>query len=106
MIRDECFPTRFEQTTLYNLWKRKGNREDLNNHRYIHLKDWLPRLVESLTADLMKDDIFQGGTRYQIGGVPGHRMEEHLLSLKCITGRYISKGAGVVMQLVDIQKFF
>ena len=84
-----------------------GNeREDLNNHRYIHLKDWLPRLVESLTADLMKEDIFKGGTRYQIGGVPGHRMEEHLLAMKCIIGRYISKGKGVVLQLVDIQKFF
>ena len=33
-------------------------------------------------------------------------MEEHLLTLKCITGRYISKGAGVILQLVDIKKFF
>ena len=106
MIGEECFPKRFEETTLYNLWKRKGSREDLNNHRYIHLKDWLPRLVESMTADLMKEDIFKGGTRYQIGGVPGHRMEEHLLAMKCIIGRYISKGKGVVLQLVDIQKFF
>ena len=24
MIGEECFPTRFEKTTLYNLWKRKG----------------------------------------------------------------------------------
>ena len=106
MIEEECFPARFAETILYNLWKRKGSREDLNNHRYIHLKDWLPRLVESLCADMMKDDIFQGGTKYQIGGVPGHRMEEHLLTLRCITGRYISKGAGVILQLVDIKKFF
>jgi hypothetical protein len=55
---------------------------------------------------MMKDDIHSGGTRYQIGGVPGHRLEEHLLALKCIIGRYISKGSGVLMQLVDIQKFF
>ena len=72
MFEEECFPARFANTILYNLWKRKGSREDLNNHRYIHLKDWLPRLAESLTADIMKDDIYAGGTRYQIGGVPGH----------------------------------
>ena len=84
MIKDECFPERFSKTTLYNLWKRKGSREDLNNHRYIHLKDWLPRLAETITADMMKEDIFKGGSKYQIGGVPGHRMEEHLLSSKCI----------------------
>ena len=106
MIADECFPARFSKTTLYNLWKRKGSREDLNNHRYIHLKNWLPRLAETLTGDMMKEDIFRGGTKYQIGGVPGHRMEEHLLSIKCIIGRYMSKGEGVIMQLVDIQKFF
>ena len=53
----------------------------MNNHRYIHLKDWLPRLVETITADMMKDDIFEGGTKFQIEGVPGHRMEEHLLSI-------------------------
>ena len=75
MIADECFPARFSKTTLYNLWKRKGSREDLNNHRYIHLKNWLPRLAETLTGDMMKEDIFRGGTKYQIGGVPGHRME-------------------------------
>ena len=32
MIGEECFPTRFEKTTLHNLWKRKRSREDLNNH--------------------------------------------------------------------------
>ena len=64
MIKEESFPTRFSKTTLYNLWKRKGSRNDLNNHRYIHLKDWLPRLVETITADMMKDDMFEGGTKY------------------------------------------
>ena len=42
MIKEESFPTRFSRTTLYNLWKRKGSRKNLNNHRYIHLNDWLP----------------------------------------------------------------
>ena len=106
MIKEESFPARFAETTLYNLWKRKGSREDLNNHRYIHLKDWMPRLAETLTAEMMKEDIFQKGTRYQIGGVPGHRLEEHLVALKCIIGRYIAQGSGVIMQLVDIKKFF
>ena len=66
----------------------------------------MPRLVETLTADMMKDDIFKKCTKYQIGGVPGHRLEEHLVALKCIIGRYIAKGSGVIMQLVDIKKFF
>ena len=60
MIRDEQFPGRFSETILYNLWNRNGSREDLNNHRYIHLKDWLPRLTESLTENMMKETIFEG----------------------------------------------
>ena len=44
MVKEEDFPKRFDHTVLQQLWKRKGEKEDLNNHRYIHMKDWLPRL--------------------------------------------------------------
>ena len=46
------------------------------------MKEWLPRLTEALTVNLMKEDILESGTKYQIGGVPGHRVEEHLLVIK------------------------
>ena len=52
MIEEETFPHDFSLTTLYQLWKRKGSREDLNNYRYIHMKEWLPRLTEALTVKL------------------------------------------------------
>ena len=45
MINGECFPQDFSLKTLYQLWKRKGSKEDLNNHRYIHMKEWLSRLT-------------------------------------------------------------
>ena len=106
MVDDECFPQDFSLTTLYQLWERKGSKEDLNNHRYIHMKEWLPRLTEALTVNLMKDDILESGTKYPIGGVPGNRVEEHLLVVKSIIQLYIQRRSGVIMQLVDIQKFF
>ena len=89
MIDQEQFPRDFELTILYQLWKQKGSREDLNNHRYINIKEWLLRLTESLTVTLMKDDILRSGNKYQIGGVPGHRVEEHLIVVKSIMERYI-----------------
>ena len=70
------------------------------------MKEWLPRLTEALTVNLMKEDILKSGTKYQIGGVPGHRVEEHLLVVKSIIQLYIQRRSGVIMQLVDIQKFF
>ena len=89
MLDEEGFPSDFSITVLYQLWKRKGSEENLNNHRYIHMKNWLPRLTESLAVSMMKEDIIQNGTKYQIGGIPGHRVEEHLIVVKSIIGLYI-----------------
>ena len=102
MIKEESFPEDFASTVLYQLWKRKGRREDLNNHRYIHIKEWLPRLTEAL----MKEDIIKSGNKYQIGGIPGHCVEEHLIVVKTIMQKYIDMKSGVIIQLVDIEKFF
>ena len=106
MIEEERFPQDFALTTLQPLWKRKGSRDDLNNHRYIHMKQWLPRLIEALTVNIMKEDIIESGSKFQIGGIPGHRVEEHLIVVKSIIQLYIARGSGVIIQLVDIQKFF
>ena len=106
MLDEEDFPSDFSITVLYQLWKRKGSKENLNNHRYIHMKNWLPRLTESLAVSMMKEDIIQNGAKYQIGGIPGHRVEVHLIVVKSVIGLYIHNKAGIVMQLVDIEKFF
>ena len=106
MIEEENFPKRFDETKLQQLWKKKGVCEDLNNHRYLHIKDWLSWLCESLIVDKMKQDIIEGGTVYQIGGIPGHCSEKHLVSVKSTIKRCINTGSGCIVQLVDIQKFF
>ena len=81
-------------------------REDLNNHRYIHLNDWKPRLAETLITNMMKEYILKAGTKYQIGGVPGHRIKEHLIVLKNFIQRRTDLKKGVVIHLVDYKKFF
>ena len=105
-ISEEEFPKIFSETLLKQLWKRKGRREDLNNHRYIHLKEWKPRLTETLVTNMMKEDILKAGTKFQIGGVPGHRIEEHMIVLKSLIQMRLKKKKGVVIQLVDFKKFF
>ena len=55
---------------------------------------------------MMKEDILKAGTRYQIGGVPRHRIEEHLIVLKSLIMLKIKKKTEVVVQLVDFPKFF
>ena len=106
MIREEIFPVRFFETTLQQLWKRKFPRENLSNHRFLHLKDWLPKTCEAMVVSQMKTQILEAGTKYQIGGLPGHRVEEHLISLKAIISRCINTVGGVIINLVDIKTFF
>ena len=55
---------------------------------------------------MMKDKILEAGTKFQIGGVPGHRVEEHLIVLKSLIQMRMKVKKGVVIQLVDYQKFF
>ena len=106
LIRDESFPKIFSETMLKQLWKKKGSREELDNHRFIHLKQWKQRLTETLVTRMMKKDILNAGTKYQIGGIPCHRIEEHLIVLKSFIILRTKQGEGVVIQLVDYQKFF
>ena len=106
MIKEVSFPDIFSQTMLKQLWKKKGSRQLLDNYRFIHLKDWKPRLTETLVTMMMKPDILKAGTKYQIGGIPRHRIEEHLIVLKSFIMLRMNKKKGVVIQLVDYKKFF
>ena len=72
LIKTEKFPTRFFETVLHQLWKKKLPRESLANHRFIHMKDWLPRCCEALLVTKMKPNILEAGSKYQIGGLPNH----------------------------------
>ena len=104
-IKNESFPSRFNLTTLVQLPK-KGSAQDLDNKRFIHLKEWLARLIEALVVQPMKADIFEAGTKYQIGGCPGQRTVFHLFVVKSNIARMIMIGKGVILTLLDLIKFF
>ena len=106
MLVEEEFPSKFDYTTLHQIYKGKGRKELLDNNRYIHSKDWLPRLVEGVIVDEMKDDILDGSSPYQIGGQPGHQPQEHLFTIKSIMAWYEHVGKLLMLQGFDISKFF
>ena len=94
LMQAEIFPERFFETVLYQLWKKKFPKENLGNHRLIHIKDWLPKCCEALVVMKMKDAILQAGSKYQIGGISNHGVEEHLIVVKywlCYTFYYSCK---------------
>ena len=54
----------------------------------------------------MKEAILKAGKKYQIGGIPNHRVEENLAVVKALIERSMSKVEGSIVTLVDIEKFF
>ena len=105
LIQDEEFPERFFETILHQIWKHEFPREDLSNQRYLHIKDWLPKVTEASLSNKMKPYILKSGSKYQIGGLPHHRVEEHLVTMKAIISRSISTNGGAIVKLVDIKAF-
>ena len=59
-----------------------------------------------MIVDKMKDSIVSKSSKYQIGGLPKHRPQEHIFTAKSIIALSLSQGKCVWMQLYDIQKFF
>ena len=106
MIEEERFGRTFGDTTLYNIYKGKGKKEDLENMRFIHSKSYLPRTVEAVLVDGMKEEILAGSSCYQIGGQPGHRSQEHLFTVKSVIAKVTEDNKAIVGGVHDIQKFF
>ena len=106
MIEKEDFPASFRKTTLYMIWKRKGAMDILKNNRFLHMKDVLARTVDALVVEKLKEPLVNSATIYQIGGLPGHSINEHLITLKTIMAWAESKKTAIIFLIMDIMSFF
>ena len=106
MIEQEKFPVNFEKTILQQIYKGKGSKIELENSRFIHDKDWLPKTCDALIVNKMKPDILAASSIFQIGGQPGHRTQEHLFTMRSVVALMLYHGEGIIAQLVDISRFF
>ena len=104
--KEETTPSEWEYTTLIQIYKGKGLKEMLENNRFIHTKEWMPKLFEYITVSKMKPQILSKISKYQIGGKPGHRPQEHLFVLKSVIALYQMMDIPLFLQFWDISKFF
>ena len=102
----ENIPSRFFLTILIQLYKGKGCLQQLTNSRYLHIKDYLPRVFEALVVDDMKDDIVAASSKFQIGGKPGMRTMFHLFVFKSIMANCENSTNGKIFTVADLIKFF
>ena len=96
----------FRQTILYMIWKRKGAMDVLKNNRFLHMKEVYARTVDTLVLEKLTEPLVKSATIYQIGGLPGHSINEHLITLKTIMAWAEVTKAGIVFLIMDIRSFF
>ena len=108
IIDNETVPEKFRDTTLHQIWKRKkgSRKENLASNRYVHCKEYLAKTVEAMVMDEMEPNIVAATSKFQIGGVAGHRPQEHLFSLKSIQGKYEKDRKLLVIYTNDVSQFF
>ena len=87
IIDKEEIPDFFRTTVLHMIWKRKGPMEILKNNRFLHMKQVLARTVDAIVVTQMKQPLISKLSMYQVGGLPGHSTNEHLLTIKTVLNR-------------------
>ena len=106
LIKTEQLPKLFARTSLSQIWKKKGSPLDLNNMRFIHMKQWRPRLLENLVTEQIKVNIVNATPHLQLGGKPGASSVEHLVVLKTWMKMLEQTNGKGIFQCWDMSKFF
>ncbi len=75
---NEDIPEQWNDTTLIQLYKGKGDREDLSFYRFLHTKLWLPKTFEALVVDKMKPKLLEKMSRFQIAKKDTDRRNTYL----------------------------
>ena len=84
----ESKPQQWRNTTIVQIYKMKGDFSSFDNQRNIHTKNYIPKLFEVIVVDKSKDRIVAACSKFQIGGLPKHRAQEHLFCAKSVIALY------------------
>ena len=99
-------PLQWRNTIVIQLFKGKGSINNFSNQRYIHTKEYIPKLFEGIVVDKSKDKMVSKCSKFQIGGIPQHRSQENLFTLKSVIGLYARLNLPLFLQIFDITKYF
>ena len=84
----------------------KKDKADLNNKRHIHTKGEIVKVFGHIVANAAKPIMVENMPSFQIGGIPGHRAEEHLFVIKSFLALVKKNKTAVAFQQYDFSKMF
>ena len=98
-------PDQWRMDKLIQIHK-KGSKLNLENYRFIHIKEEVPKLFGFIVTTKIKDNLIKNMSRFQIGAVPGHMPQEHLFCLRSLISQYEKFKKPLIISFYDIKKFF
>ena len=104
--KSEILPTRWSESRLVQLYKGTGSRQELSNYRFIHLKDEFQKIFGHLVLANAKEKLFRNMSKFQIGSRPGHRVQEHLFTIKSVIALYLKYDGSIILSMWDVKNFF
>ena len=70
------------------------------------MRNVLARTVDAIVVKQMKPPLISKLSIYQVGGLPGHSILEHLLTIKTVLARLEDIGEGIIFLGMDLVSFF
>ena len=101
---EEVPPQIWNQGYITNVWKGKGDREKLENHRGITVSSSIGTIVEEIINErLLKIVKF---TEAQAGGKKGASTTDHVFILRNVMDIAKNEGRHLIIAFFDVQKAF
>ena len=93
-----------EKTKIIQIYKGKGERNNLNNYRNIHTKIDTRKVFGEIVTHELKKTVIDKVSKFQIGAMSGHRPQEHLFTIKSVIALYQRAGKGIILPMYDFSK--
>ena len=104
--KHEIIPLSWQKSTLVQIFKGSGSRNDLKNYRFIHMKNEFQKFFGHLVLSASKEKLLTNMSKFQIGTKPGHRSQEHLFTIKSTIALYDKYKKPLFLTTYDVAKFF
>ena len=102
--REEIPPYQWNEGLITNIWKGKGDRERLENHRGITVSSSIGLIAEEIINNrLLKTISF---TQAQAGGRKGASPTNHIFILRNVMELAKAEGRNLIISFFDVQKAF
>ena len=106
IYREEKIPENFYVSTLTKIFKNKGSRDNLKDHRFIHNRLWYCKLLEKCLVLMIEKEVDEYFPESQIGGLSGHSTREHILTIVTMLRYNEAFKKPSILTLLDVERCF